>query len=54
MYPDDLLLALKVEIHAPVVDPVSPVPGKGFTGDDTVLVTADLHDPALYKKFIQR
>ena len=45
---DDLALALEVEIHGPVVDPVGPFLREPLAGDDAVLVLADLHDLALF------
>src|SRR4030042_2058952 len=36
LHPDDFPLALEVEPHRPVINPVCPVLGEHFAGDDTV------------------
>jgi hypothetical protein len=49
LHPDDFPFALKVEVHRPVVNPVGPVLGEHFAGDDPILVLANLHDLPLLR-----
>ncbi len=44
----DFALVLEVEVDAPVVDPVRPLLGERFFGDDAVLVLAHFDDLAVF------
>lgn len=47
LHAHDFTLVLKVEVDAPVIDPVRPLFGERFLGDDAVLVLAHFDDLAV-------